>query len=150
MILAALADADRYAPLLPGLAAGFEFLRRTDLDHLEPGRFDLEAGVFALVERAAGRGTAGARLEVHRRYLDIQYSLDGRERIGWRRSPTANGSTRPTTKGGDIAFYADSPAVWLPLALGHFLIFFPTDAHAPLAGEGPLGKVVIKVPLLAG
>jgi beta-galactosidase beta subunit len=28
---------------------------------------------------------------------------------------------------------------------GHFAIFFPEDAHAPLAGEGHLVKAVVKV-----
>jgi beta-galactosidase beta subunit len=28
---------------------------------------------------------------------------------------------------------------------GHFAIFFPEDAHAPMAGEGPMYKLVAKV-----
>ncbi len=33
----------------------------------------------------------------------------------------------------------------MPLAKGQFMMFWPADAHAPLAGAGPLHKVVVKL-----
>ena len=98
-----------------------------------------------LVEQATGRGTAGARLEVHRRHIDIQVSLDGREQIGWRALADCRAMDGPFNEDRDIGFYTDHPSAWLPLAQGQFMIFFADDAHAPLAADGPLHKVVIKV-----
>ena len=41
------------------------------------------------------------------------------------------------------------PAAWFPLGRGQFAVFFPDDAHAPLAATGSLHKVVIKVEVAA-
>jgi biofilm protein TabA len=51
----------------------------------------------------------------------------------------------PYSEERDIAFFSDRPAAWLPLAQGQFMVFFPEDAHAPLAADGPLHKVVVKL-----
>ncbi|HEX4142094.1 MAG TPA: YhcH/YjgK/YiaL family protein [Pirellulales bacterium] len=151
MILDRLDQAARYTALNPLLAAGFQFLSRADLASLPPGRHEIDGDrVFALVGHDAGRGQSGARLEVHRRYLDIQVSLDGRERIGWRPLAECRQVAEPYSADRDIAFFADEPIVWLPMERGWFAIFFPDDAHAPLAGSGELHKVVIKVEAVAG
>jgi YhcH/YjgK/YiaL family protein len=150
MILDQLAQAARYTALNPLLKAGFQFLAKADLASLPPGRHEIDGSrVFALVGHDTGRGQAGARLEVHRRYLDIQVSLDGRERIGWRPLAECHAVAEPYDTERDIAFFADEPAAWFPLGQGQFAIFFPDDAHAPLAASGPLHKVVIKVEALA-
>ena len=41
-------------------------------------------------------------------------------------------------------FFADQPLAWAALPPGKFMIFFPEDAHAPLAGSGDLHKAVMK------
>jgi YhcH/YjgK/YiaL family protein len=151
MILDRVEQAARYTALNPLLAAGFRFLARADLASLSPGRHEIDGSrVFALVGHDTGRGQAGARLEVHRRYLDIQVSLDGRERIGWRPLAECRVVAEPYDAERDIAFFADEPAAWLSVERGWFAIFFPDDAHAPLAGSGSLHKVVIKVEVGAG
>src|SRR5262245_57743243 len=88
MIFDDLKFADRYAALHPGFAAGIAALRRPDLASLEVGRHVLDGDrLSVIIGRDAGRGHSGARLEAHRRYIDIQYVISGREEIGWR--PTA-------------------------------------------------------------
>jgi biofilm protein TabA len=146
MILDTIDGSGQYIALHGGFAAAFEFLRRADLAELPLGRYEIDGQrVFALVEQASGRGAEGARLEVHRRHIDIQVSLDGREQIGWRALADCRAIDSPYSEDRDIAFFFDRPAVWLPLAKGQFMIFFPDDAHAPLAADGPLHKVVVKL-----
>ena len=110
-----------------------------------PGRHEIDDDrLFVLIDRQDGRGHAGARLEAHRRYIDIQLTLDGSEEIGW--LPLAACQPRggfDTEK--DIAFFDEAPRVWLPVPPETFAIFFPEDAHAPLAGRGPLLKAIVKV-----
>ncbi len=150
MILGKLDQAARYTAVHPLLAAGFAFLAKADLADLPPGRHEIDGGrVYALVGHDEGRGEAGARLEVHRRYIDIQVSLDGRERIGWRPLAECGDVAEPYDESRDIAFFADRPTAWFPLARGQFAVFFPDDAHAPLAATGTLHKVVIKVEVAA-
>ncbi|MGD9723669.1 MAG: YhcH/YjgK/YiaL family protein [Pirellulales bacterium] len=146
MILCDLESASRYSILHPGLRAGFEFLARPDLQSLAGGRHEIDGDrVFALVNRDPGRGRAAARLEAHRRYIDIQYLVEGREEIGWRPTSECRQIAEPYSDPRDIMFFADAPHTWIELPVGKFLIFYPQDAHAPLAADGPNTKVVIKV-----
>ena len=43
---------------------------------------------------------------------------------------------------------ADAPHAWIKLPIGKFMIFYPADAHAPLASTGDNVKAVIKVALV--
>jgi YhcH/YjgK/YiaL family protein len=146
MILDQLTAAARYAQLHPGFRAGFEFLRRTDLLNLETGRYELDGdAVFALINRDPGRGREGARLEAHRKYIDIQYLVDGSEEIGWRPIDRCQHVTEPYSSERDVGFFGDQPLAWINLPVGSFMIFYPQDAHAPLASRGDNVKAVIKV-----
>jgi YhcH/YjgK/YiaL family protein len=146
MILDTLKNAARYEPLHSGFRAGFDFLRRVDLARLADGRHELEGErLFALVARAAGRGPADSPLESHCRYIDIQYVIEGSELIGWLPTAACRRPTGPFDEQRDIGFFHDSPATWLAIPVGGFAVFYPHDAHAPLAGGEAVHKVVIKV-----
>jgi YhcH/YjgK/YiaL family protein len=84
-------------------------------------------------------------LEAHRKYIDIQMLVDGTETIGWRSMPECQTLTDEYTAERDIMFFGDAPATWIELPVGKFMIFFPEDAHAPLAAHGDNVKAVIKV-----
>jgi YhcH/YjgK/YiaL family protein len=146
MILDTLARSDRYHALHPLFARAFEFLRSADLAALEPGRHAIDGErLFAIVEACAGRARADAKLESHRRYIDIQLVLDGVDEMGWK--PTADCADPATDYDAsrDIRFYRDAPASWVATPPGSFCLFFPDDAHAPLVGAGMIRKVVVKI-----
>ncbi len=146
MILDDLEHASRYCSLNPGFRLGFEFLRRADLVTLPSGRHEIDGDrAFALINRDPGRGRAGARLEAHRKYIDIQFLVDGQEEIGWRPTHQCAHVTEPYLPERDIMFFGDVPQTWIWLPQGKYLIFFPEDAHAPLAAGGPNTKAVIKI-----
>jgi YhcH/YjgK/YiaL family protein len=146
MILDELAAAHRYHGLNPLFREGFAFLARTDLESLDSGRHELVGDrLFALVNRDPGRGRAGARLEAHRKYIDIQYLVSGTEEIGWRPTRLCQQLSEDYDEARDIMFFADEPLTWIALPPGKFMIFYPDDAHAPLAASGLNTKVVLKV-----
>lgn len=146
MILATLAEAERFFAQHRLFAQAFAFLRGTDLRSLEPGRHGVQGDeLFAIVEACAGRTRAEAKLECHRRYIDIQLVLEGVDEMGWR--PLAE-CRKPATDydvARDIRFFDDPPSSWIATPAGSFCIFFPEDAHAPLVGEGMIRKVVMKI-----
>ncbi|KAB2314723.1 DUF386 domain-containing protein [Betaproteobacteria bacterium SCN2] len=146
MILDTLDQAERYKSLHPLFARAFDFLRSTDLLALAPGKHAVEGeDLFAIVEHCAGRTRAQARLESHRRYIDIQLVLEGVDEMGWR--PLAQ-CTQPLGEfdgARDIRFYEDAPSSWVATPAGSFCIFFPDDAHAPLVSDGMVRKVVMKI-----
>lgn len=146
MILDTLARGDRYLALHPRFARAFAFLRGTDLRALEPGRYAIEdEQLFAIVEACSGRTREEAKLECHRRYIDIQLVLEGVDEMGWR--PTADCADPATDydTARDIRFFNDAPSSWIATPPGAFCVFFPDDAHAPLVGAGTIRKVVVKV-----
>ena len=146
MILDDFSRRDRYHALHPGLAEAFAFAAAHDLAILSPGRHTIDGDrLFVSIDHVAGRGRAGARLESHRRYIDIQLTIDGHEEIGWRALADCRAPSPPFDQTRDIGFYDDVPESWLAVPAGKFAIFFPDDAHAPLAGIGPLRKAIFKV-----
>mgnify|MGYP002712053916 CR=1 FL=1 len=148
MILARLADCDRYAALHPLFARAFEFLRNTDLSTLAPGKHDVQGEqIFAIVEARAGRTRAEAKLECHRRYIDIQLVLDGVDEMGWKPRAECIDPATDYDAARDIRFFNDAPSSWIATPPGSFCLFFPDDAHAPLVGAGLIRKVVMKIAL---
>ena len=146
MILDLIDRGHHYAELHPLFSRAFEFLRTTDLSTLQVGRHEIQGEeLYATVDETRGRGREGARLEHHRRYIDIQVCLSGDEQIGW--MPLDCCVTRSGGFDGprDVGFFEDLAETWFTLAPGRFAVFFPADAHAPLAGSGEVRKVVVKI-----
>jgi len=151
MILAALSQSDRYATLHPLFARAFEYMRSTDLLSLAPGRYPIAGEqLFVIVEKVPGRAREAAQLECHRRYIDIQLVLEGDEEMGWK--PLAD-CTRPVSDHSeekDVRFFHDTPASWVAVPPGHFCIFFPEDAHAPLVARGSRCDTLLAQPADCG
>ena len=147
MILDHLSRADLYAGLNPGFAAAFAFLRRADLAGFADGRHAVDGDrVYVLLQRYATKPFAGGRLEIHRRYIDIQCLIEGVEAAGY--EPLAD---QPVAEAydpaRDVAFLEGTgdPVVLRP---GLFAVFFPHDAHLPGRTHGasaPVRKAVVKV-----
>ena len=146
MILDTLANAARYAGLHPCFARAFEFLATADLAALAPGRHEIDGDrLYVSVDHKDGRGEDGARLEAHRRYIDIQYTIDGDELIGWMPLARCRAPDGAFDEAKDVGFFADRPSTWVSVPPGSFTIFFPHDAHAPLGGLGRLKKAIVKI-----
>jgi YhcH/YjgK/YiaL family protein len=149
MIAAPLEHLERYLPIHGGFAAAAEFIRTANLAALAPGRHAIDGDrLYVSIDHKDGRGREGATLEAHRRYIDVQVTLSGREEIGWRPLAACTQPDGVFSTERDIGFFLDRPDVWIAVPPGIFAIFFPEDAHAPLAGHGPLRKAIVKV--LAG
>ena len=146
MILGGLANTDNIQRFHPGFKAAFEFLRRTKLDELPAGRVEIDGKrLFAVVNRGQGRGKAGAKLEIHRRYIDVQFSITGEDVIGWKQTSTCRIPERPFDAEKDAGLFSDQSDVWVTIPAGCFGIFYPEDAHAPMGADGAIHKVIVKV-----
>jgi YhcH/YjgK/YiaL family protein len=146
MILDTLDQAERYLALHPLFADAFEFLRSTDLKALAPGKHPVQGEqLFAIVEACAGRTRAEAKLECHRRYIDIQLVLEGVDEMGWKPLAVCADPVTEYDAARDIRFFNDAPSSWIATPPGSFCLFFPDDAHAPLVSAGSIRKVVMKI-----
>ena len=146
MIFDTLANADRYAALHSLFPLAFEFLRNADLTALAPGRHPIEGErLFAIGETAQGRNRDQAKLECHRKYIDVQLVLEGLDEMGWKALRDCHAPLADYSSEKDIQFFGDAPASWIATPPGAFCIFFPEDAHAPLVSNGEIRKVILKV-----
>jgi YhcH/YjgK/YiaL family protein len=145
MILDLLVHYQRYVNLHPAFAQAFECLTN-NIASMPPGRHTIDGErLYLLIDSKDGRGRDGARLESHRRYIDIQLTIDGAEEIGWTPRADCRMPSGSFDEQKDIEFFDDRPETWMQVTPGRFAIFFPEDAHAPLAGVGRLRKGIVKV-----
>jgi YhcH/YjgK/YiaL family protein len=146
MVLDVVANEEWLKKLHPGFGPALQYLRRTNLTQLPVGRQEIDGSrLYAMVIRGQGHGQKGAKLEVHRRYIDIQCSISGSDVIGWKPTATCREPEQPYDEQKDIQFFHDAADSWVTIPQGSFGIFFPEDAHAPAAADGPIHKVVVKV-----
>lgn len=145
MIVTSIANFGRYAPLHPL----FETVRKELINRrLFPfgERMELDGErLYASPSRSMGRTEGDAKLEAHDRYIDVQLCLGGMERIGWRDRATCVRTLGPYDAASDIVFFEEAPSAYITLMPGQLAVFYPTDCHAPLIGEGWIEKVVFKV-----
>ena len=126
MIIDALLQAAGYAPLNPRLPAAFDFLRSASLPLLPDGRFEVEGpDLVAIVVRTQGKPREEARLEAHRKFIDIHYIIAGMEEMGWSPLPSCTTIAEPYDEEKDILFFADRPATWAEVSPGSFALFSP-------------------------
>ncbi len=145
MILDTLTNAAKYVGFKVGISEAFGFLDQPNLENLEDGTYEIMGKrVYAIVSRCQGRAVEDGLLEGHRTYLDIQYIISGSESMGWSpRSDLPTAEEYDAEK--DLEFFKGSPESILTVPPGSFAIFFPSDAHLPLIGNGPIHKVIVKV-----
>ncbi len=145
MIVDRIDNGHLWTSLHPGFDQAIAFLQTAFDRGLEPGRHVLVPDrLWVIVEQVRGRSQS-AKLEAHRRFIDIQLVLSGHERIGWLPLEDCGPPSEPYCADRDIVFFADRPSAWLDLVPGQLAIFFPRDAHAPLAGTGEVLKAIAKV-----
>ena len=124
---------------------------------LPAGNYDLQGkDIYVQVIDMATKPFAETRPEVHREYIDVQFLVKGREKIGVASDTGKNAVAEDLLARRDLLFYAGMEnESTLTMTPGSFAVFFPSDVHRPAcAFEQPeaIRKVVVKVrlSLLAG
>jgi YhcH/YjgK/YiaL family protein len=129
--------------------AAFSFLRRRDLSDLPAGRHEIDGdNVYAMVNEYITKDPENAQFEAHRKYIDIQYMLAGRELIGLAPLNAKSVVTSQFDAANDYELFSVRESVTLKASPGKFFVFFPEDAHCPGLKDGvnsPVRKIVLKV-----
>ena len=143
MIFDKIENLKRYGALIPNIDKVAAFI--------EKGNYDFGGGIQQLNGDAlyvspfegVGKERHEAKLEAHRKYIDLQLLISGSEEIGWSPLSTCHHEVAPYSQEKDIVFYKDPVRDYLKLSPGYFAVFFPEDAHAPLVGD-EIQKLVFK------
>ena len=145
MILDKIENIETYQNLSPAIAEGLKILRDTDFSALEDGHYEVNDFLYYNVQAYCSKERNDTP-ESHRAYIDIQYIVSGKEKIGVGNisDMTETVEARPES---DIWFHHGEVSVFT-LHEKEFVILFPQDAHAPcIAVNMPenVRKVVVKV-----
>jgi biofilm protein TabA len=145
MILDSLHNAVMYQALGPRIAGALDYLQGTDFSKTPLGRHELDGDrLVAIVQRYATKPVDEARWEAHRRYLDVQYVVEGAERMGWAALDQRLPVRHAYDAAKDIVFFETRGELFLVRA-GQFAIFAPHDIHAPGLAAGSVPSKVLKV-----
>ena len=142
MIICPWKDIKKYAPLLPGIEEAFDAVNA--LTDYEAKTYPLADGNRFFV--AVGTTKAPDVAEAHRKYLDIQYIVKGKEVMGWADLGDCQIVDEFNEK-KDIGKYTGN-FEYVTINEGICYVAFPEDAHMPgrhLEVPNDFVKVVVKL-----
>lgn len=148
MVIDHLTNCKRYEHLHKGITKAFAYLNNTDLNRIEIGKHEIDGkDVFAIVQEYKTLDAADEQMEAHRKYIDVQYVIQGEELVGH----AFLGSqllSKEYSEEEDFLLVPDVPDFFTCFRAGMFMIFFPTDLHMPcikVNEAAGVKKVVVKV-----
>lgn len=145
MVFDTLENAAKYAVLNERFAMAIEFLQKK-APFLDLGRYELDGeNVYATIVEVDLKNEKDARLEVHDKYIDVQAVLKGSETYGFAVRKDCKKPIGQIDPQKDILFFEDPKQTHFTANAGQFMIFYPSDAHAPLIGHGKVLKAIVKV-----
>lgn len=127
----------------------FDFLETLSPDAAD-GRYPIDGDrIYAMIQSGTTEGHDADKLEIHRKYIDIQYLCSGNETLVW--APMEGLAVHtPFDETKDCAFlHIPENVSRIELLPGTFAVFFPGDAHfgklSGPKGDTPFRKVVVKI-----
>ena len=138
-----------YLNLSDKIRCGLEYLMQNNLKLLENGRYDISGDdIYVNIQDYNTKPKENGLWEAHRKYIDIQYIIEGSEYIGT--GEIENFVTEETYNAErDVEFLkTDKPQDFIRMDEGDFMILYPQDVHMPqISFENPVyvKKAVIKI-----
>jgi YhcH/YjgK/YiaL family protein len=152
MIYDSLNNFTNYLCLHPYFTGVLAFLKTHEgiQSDLMPGRYDINSrGAFALINEYESKPVSEGFLEYHRKFIDIQVIIQGREKIGIAHKGNCRDLGYEEEK--DLG-KLDGTADFITMDRTNFAIFFPQDAHMPQIScsdqREKVKKVVFKIPVM--
>ena len=145
-------DQLNHAPLYLGvhrrLAAAFEYLRKTDLDKVEPGTHEIDGRkVYVMAQQYETKPMEKGRWEAHRKYIDVQYVHRGAELFGYASLRELKAGSYDEAK-DFLSLQGEDMGDFFRVGEGTFVVLFPQDGHMPgmaISTPQPVKKFVVKV-----
>ena len=146
MIFDTLKNVDNYKGL-GRVYDALKFLSETDFSKIELGRYELDGDNIFYMVQSYDTDPDKTISEVHKKYIDIQYMVEGEEIIGVADISEDKELTEAKEE-NDVWFY-DCKTEPLTLTAGKYMVLYPNDLHCPgVATKGKAltcRKVVVKV-----
>lgn len=138
-----------YKGLSPALDIALDYLYNADKTTPNGVEF-LNEGVKAILSEYSTKEKNENGYEAHRKFIDIQYPLDGQEKVKYCPLEYLKASMEYNQE-NDYILFEDRDGVTFTIGKGYFLILFPEDGHMPQLCVGEpvnIKKLTLKVPVL--
>ena len=148
MVFDSLSNAHLYFGLSSGISTALQFLLANNLNDMPIGKYPIQGDeIFIMVQEYDTLDAATEQMEAHRKFIDVQYMIQGTELVG---HDVLHNQTisRPYNSNDDFLLVSNKPAFFSAFNQGTFMVFFPTDLHMPCIINGHSSKAkkaVIKV-----
>lgn len=148
MIADRLENCTLYYAINPGFEKAFAFIRGYMKNELPDGRYDIDGEeVYALVQSYETLDEREVKWEAHKKYIDLQFVVKGKEIIGWKPVSELTAETEYDGK-NDCILYAADEGTGIKLQNGWFAVLFPEDGHKPKCmweKSQKVKKIVLKI-----
>ena len=146
MIFDTLKNVDNYKGL-GRVYTALKFLAETDFTKIDLGRYELQGDDIFYMVQSYDTDPDKTISEAHKKYIDIQYMVEGEEIIGVADISSEKELTEAKEE-NDVWFY-NCKTEPLTLSAGKYMVLYPNDLHCPgVATKGKAmtcRKVVVKV-----
>jgi YhcH/YjgK/YiaL family protein len=147
MIVDNIKNTGLYMGISHGIEKALKYLRETDFTAMKPGKYEIDgSNIYAIVQEYDTRPLKEGKWEAHKKYIDVQYVMDGAEQMGYAFIENLD-VTEEYEPEKDCLFLKGDGSM-LMCNTGTFVIFGPDDAHMPCMAIDkpmPVKKVVVKV-----
>lgn len=146
MIFDTLTNVDNYKGL-GRVYTALKFLSETDFSKTELGKYELDGDNIFYMVQSYDTDPTKTISEAHKKYIDIQFMVEGEEIIGVADISSEKELTEAKEE-NDVWFY-NCKTEPLTLSAGKYMVLYPNDLHCPgVATNGKAltcRKVVVKV-----
>ena len=149
MIFDRLSNCEQYYSLNEKFKKAFEFLKNTDLVNLDEGSYEIDGkNIYANVQSVDLKPVEEKKWEVHRKYIDIQYVITQKEKMGYGILEDFKTIIEKYDDSRDVEFLDGEKFNFVDVNCGYFVIFYPNDVHAPMLRVDKaekIKKVIVKI-----
>lgn len=146
MIIDSIDNISQYEALLPGISE--RWAQVCAEGHTEVGRYPLTEG-FYMIQEGYTKPMAEGTFELHRRYIDVQFLLEGSEEVAWTKRENIE-ITLPYDEERDMERGRAAHDHRMQMTAGMCYIAFPHDGHQTVSHTEIIQhykKCIIKVPV---
>lgn len=131
MVFDNMQNCKRYFGLHKNFEKAFAFVEKAVSEKLECGRYEIEGEeLFAVIQEYMTKDESAGKLEAHRKHIDIQYIMSGKEIMQTTLVSPKIAEKYDTER--DVEFYESAKNTSYTLVRsGEYAIFFPSDIHNP-------------------
>lgn len=147
MIVDNINNVDIYELKNQNLIKAFEYIRSKKFEDKLTGKIEIDGeDLYAIISEYIPQLENDVFWEAHKKYLDVQYIIEGEELIGYTSINNLD-IVKPYDIENDVVL-GKADGSYIKLKSGDFMVLFPDDAHKPgiiSSDNTQVKKLIIKV-----